>query len=187
MPIIRQPNQSYERNFGNIRLYLDDLDDVYRQLAECAETTIGVGQDGVAPTIDDLRDSDKAGLRQVRLTTTAPDIIINFNPRQSSGVALKGGDSARRMVDNIEILLAPKKRNMERRVKVLLIGLFLIGSFINIGNEKNNTIFLITLAFILVDLTIYFSYDRIAGRSPAIIPYRRREAALAGRRKKVNY
>ena len=44
MPIIRQPNQSYERNFGNIRLYLDDLDDVYRQLAECAETTIGVGR-----------------------------------------------------------------------------------------------------------------------------------------------
>jgi hypothetical protein len=186
MPIIRQPNQSYELIFGMLRLYLDDLDDVYRQLSECGDTTIGVGEDGVAPSIEDLRDSDKAGLRQIRFTTTAPAIIISFSPKDSSGVALKGEDSARRVIDNVASLLKPRRQKKTSRylVQGILVILALVAGFINVQYTENQWIFWGTVVFLCADFSTFYVYNRVTERRPAVIPYRRREAALVSRERK---
>ncbi len=176
MPIVRKPDRQhcYEVSFGRLRLYLDDLEDIYRVLAEqCEGIKIGVGPDGEANTIDDIQDADNQALSSVRLAANKPSIVISLASYNCRGIAPNGEPEARRVIDDIGYLVQPHRRPCIRWIFYVAVLGALVLFIMGLTGDRFYPVFALAALVLLAGTGI--ALGLIEG-TPAVIPQRRREA-----------
>lgn len=89
-----------------MRLFLDDVEDVHRLLGEsCDAVSLHAGS-ALADTSDDLRGATAAELRDVRLLSQSPDIVVQLG-RTSVIYTTDGRAGAWELAARVEMLLKP--------------------------------------------------------------------------------
>jgi hypothetical protein len=156
-------------------------------MEQCGTITIGVGEDGRAPAVEDLRDADQQGLRLIRITTKTPSTLVSLSAAGSRGVALNGEDSARRAIDNVATLLQPRRRSSLPLwiVTTSLVAAFLVLFYFNTKYTYIDWVFYTTFVAQLVLVAGGILYFIRRNRMTVVIPIRRRDASLAGQQRRT--
>jgi hypothetical protein len=188
MAIIRNPNQSYERKFGQLKMYLDDLEDVYRYLHQtCTAVKLEVGDNGQAESIDDLKDADIGELRELRLTAhkrapglrrlrpanSNPDIVVSLGAEECRALATQGDNESKAIIDSLARLLENHKRRSGYHMVFVAYAAAMISALL--GLRFDDLIWLFSSIAVVGMIVAVVMLTRVGSR-PAIVAQRRREA-----------
>src|SRR5262245_36571168 len=89
----------YRRNPGLLRLHLNDLDDLVRELGERTESVGIKAGDATADSPDDLREATRKEIRDVRILAEGPPIAITLARNKAQVVTTDKSDMAKAIVN----------------------------------------------------------------------------------------
>ncbi|MFI0242764.1 hypothetical protein [Streptomyces sp. NPDC016845] len=110
-----------------MRLFLDDVEDVHALLDEhCASVSIHAAH-AVADTVDDLRGATRAELRELKLVSQSPDIVVQLG-RGSVIQTSDGRAGSWELAARVDVLLKPYTFNRDP-MPLLALGaaVFVVG------------------------------------------------------------
>lgn len=194
MAIIRNPNQSYERKLGALKLYLDDVEDLVRYLSQkCSRIKLEIGDNGEAETLDDLKGVEAKELRTFRITAnrrssrfrrlqpkdTSPDILLSLGFSECRALATKGDDESKEIIDNLARLLEPRKRTNPTIVVIVSYGVGLIFMILAFWLERFLLLPVALCGWLFGIFVLFRGITR-----PVLVPDRRREVRSLSRERR---